>query len=63
MPRDDGAAYNGPSQVYTCYAVETEYDTSTTPSANRVILDECPQPLVELLPKDAAFASGEVFDG
>lgn len=63
VPRDDGGAYSGPSQVYTCYAVEVSFASSVAPSASRVTLDECPQPLVELLPEDAAFASGEVFDG
>ncbi|MBO0982706.1 hypothetical protein [Rathayibacter sp. SD072] len=59
-PIDDGAS---PSEVYTCYRIETEFVGDPMPSAGRVLLDSCPEPLVSLLPEDAAFASGEVFDG
>ena len=59
-PVDDGAS---PSEVYTCYRIETEFVGDPMPSAGRVLLDSCPEPLVSLLPEDAAFASGEVFDG
>lgn len=63
VPRDDGRAYNGPSQVYTCFTVEVDFASTSAPAPSRVILNDCPQPLVELLPEDAAFASDEVFDG
>lgn len=33
------------------------------PSVDREILAECPELLVRLVADDAAFASGEVFDG
>ncbi|WP_146080912.1 hypothetical protein [Rathayibacter sp. AY1C2] len=59
-PADDSA---GPSEVYTCYRVETAFNGDPMPSAGRVLLDSCPEPLVSLLAEDAAFASGEVFDG
>jgi hypothetical protein len=59
-PVDDSAS---PSEVYTCYRVETEFAGGPMPSAGRVLLDSCPKPLVSLLPNDAAFVSGEVFDG
>lgn len=59
-PTDDGA---GPSEVYTCYRVEAAFSDDPMPTAGRVLLDSCPDPLVALLAEDAAFASGEVFDG
>ena len=59
-PADDSA---GPSEVYTCYRIETAFIGDPMPSAGRVLLDSCPEPLVSLLAEDAAFASGEVFDG
>lgn len=58
-PADD----RGPSEVYTCYRIETAFNGDPMPSAGRVLLDICPEPLVSLLAEDAAFASGEVFDG
>ncbi|MFC9559604.1 hypothetical protein [Agromyces sp. NPDC056965] len=60
---DEGGKYTGPSTVYTCYGMETEFRSREQPSADRIIFDDCPPALVELLPEDAAFASGEVFDG
>jgi len=63
VPTDDGHAYNGPSQVFTCYDVRVDFRSQPMPSAEREILTECPRPLVDVLPEDAAFASGEVFDG
>lgn len=63
IPTDDGYAYNGPSEVYTCYDVRADFRSQPMPSAKRDILTKCPTPLVELLAEDAAFASGEVFDG
>jgi len=52
-----------PSEVYTCYRIETAFTGDPMPSAGRILLDSCPEPLVSLLAEDAAFASGEVFDG
>jgi hypothetical protein len=63
VPVDDTGTYTGPSEVYTCYDVDTEFSPTEAPSTYREILEECPEPLVELLADDAAFASGEVFDG
>ena len=57
---DDSA---GPSEVYTCYRIETAFNGDPMPSAGRLLLDSCPEPLVSLLAEDAAFASSEVFDG
>lgn len=62
-PSSDGRKYNGPNEVYTCYNMTTDFHTTTPPSVEREILDECPVPLVAELPDGAAFASGEVFDG
>ncbi|WP_107574236.1 hypothetical protein [Rathayibacter caricis] len=59
-PDVDGAS---PSEVYTCYRVEAEFTRDPMPSTGRTLLDDCPEPLVALLPEDAAFASGDVFDG
>lgn len=59
-PVVDGAS---PSEVYTCYRVEAEFTRDPMPSTGRALLDGCPEPLVALLPEDAAFASGDVFDG
>ncbi|MBC7763810.1 MAG: hypothetical protein H7201_18880 [Candidatus Saccharibacteria bacterium] len=63
VPTDRGGRYNGPSQVFTCYQVEAFFSAEAAPSIGRVTVDDCPLALVDLLPKDAAFASGEVFDG
>ncbi|GAA1845722.1 hypothetical protein GCM10009750_35000 [Agromyces salentinus] len=60
---DEGRTYSGPSTVYTCYGIEAEFQSSAGPSADKTIFDDCPPTLVELLPEDAAFASGAVFDG
>lgn len=60
---DEGRKYTGPSTVFTCYGIEAEFQSGVEPSVDRVIFDDCPTSLVELLPGDAAFASGEVFDG
>lgn len=62
VPTDDGHTYDGPSQVYTCYGITSELDPAQK-SATRTIFTECPDALVDQLPEDAAFASGEVFDG
>jgi len=59
-PVVDGAS---PSEVYTCYRVEAEFTRDPMPSTGRTLLDDCPEPLVALLPEDSAFASGDVFDG
>ena len=60
---DEGGKYTGPSTVYTCYGIKTEFRSREEPSADRIIFDDCPPTLVGMLPEDAAFASGEVFDG
>lgn len=60
---DEGHLYNGPSQVFTCYRMEATFSRGEAPSVGRVTLNDCPAALVELMPEDAAFASGEVFDG
>lgn len=62
VPTDEGHRYAGPGEVYTCYRLETRF-ASEQPRVERTILDECPRALVELVAEDAAFASGEVFDG
>jgi hypothetical protein len=63
VPTDEGRNYNGPSAVYTCYEIKAQFKSDAVPVASRKILDGCPEALVDLVPKDAAFASGEVFDG
>ena len=63
VPTDSGGFYAGPSQVFTCYRIEAKFSPIDAPSVNRVTFKKCPAPLVELVPEDAAFASGEVFDG
>lgn len=63
---EDGAerdARFNPSAVYTCYGIEATFGQSTRPLAERIIYSECPSALLELVPRDAAFASAEVFDG
>jgi len=55
--------YTGPSAVFTCYTLHVVPNAGGTLSTGRVILDECPVALVDMMPDDAAFASGEVFDG
>ena len=55
--------YTGPSAVFTCYTLHVYSTADATLSIDRVILDECPSALVDTMPDDAAFASGEVFDG
>lgn len=60
---DEGRAYTGPSTVFTCYGIKTDFQPRSLPSVDRIIFDDCPSALVKLLPEDAAFASGEVFDG
>lgn len=62
VPTDAGQDYAGPSQVYTCYGITADLG-SAEPVVDRTIFDECPTGLVRQLPADAAFASGEVFDG
>ena len=63
VPTDDGRHYSGPTTVFTCYGIETEFRPGAEPTVDRTIFTECPAALVELLPSGAAFASGEVFDG
>lgn len=63
VPTDENRTYTGPSQVYTCYTVEADFGSEPMPSPDRVMLDDCPPLLVDLLPDDAAFASADVFDG
>ncbi|TFV99900.1 hypothetical protein [Orlajensenia leifsoniae] len=63
VPTDWGRNYDGPSQVFTCYRIEAEFSPGAMPSVGRTTFDHCPPALVELMPADAAFASGEVFDG
>ena len=60
---DEGLKHTGPSTVFTCYGIKAEFQPSVLPSVDRIIFDDCPAALVKLLPEDAAFASGEVFDG
>ena len=55
--------YTGPSAVFTCYTLHVSANGGATLAINRVLLDECPSELVDTMPDDAAFASGEVFDG
>lgn len=59
---DAGFGYVGPSQVYTCYGMAADL-RSPRPMVNRTLFADCPRALVNLLPDDAAFASGDVFDG
>lgn len=59
---DAGQVYSGPSQVYTCYGIATDLSSANV-IVERTIFTECPVALVNLLPADAAFASGDVFDG
>lgn len=61
-PTDEGRPYGGPSQVYTCYGIAVD-GWRVVLTYDREIFTECPAVLVEQLPEDAAFASGEVFDG
>jgi hypothetical protein len=60
---DKGLNYVGPSTVFTCYGVTAQFEPMALPSVDRAIFVDCPPALVRLLPEDAAFASGEVFDG
>lgn len=60
---DEGHNYTGPSAVFTCYGINTHFRPGATPLVDRIIFDKCPTALVKTAPKDAAFASGEVFDG
>lgn len=62
VPTDDGRDYVGPSQVYTCYERERDFNPEAQRS-NRTVFTDCPAALVNLLPEDAAFASADVFDG
>jgi hypothetical protein len=62
VPTDDGHDYSGPSQVYTCYGITTDLGAEML-TVDRAIFTECPTALVNELPEDAAFASGDVFDG
>jgi hypothetical protein len=55
--------YSGPSAVFTCYSLHLHVEIGGTISKERVILDDCPDALVDKMPDDAAFASREVFDG
>jgi hypothetical protein len=59
---DAGHEYSGPSQVYTCYGITADLGAEVL-MVERAIFTECPAPLVNELPEDAAFASGDVFDG
>ncbi|MET4782273.1 hypothetical protein [Glaciihabitans sp. UYNi722] len=60
---DEGHDYKGPSAVITCYGINAHFRPGATPLVDRIIFDKCPAALVKTAPKDAAFASGEVFDG
>ena len=62
VPTDAGDDYAGPSQVYTCYGIAADFGSADL-AVDRTIYAECPPELVNLLPKDSAFASGDVFDG
>jgi hypothetical protein len=55
--------YTGPSAVFTCYKMHVYSNADATLAIDRIILDRCPSALVEAMPDDAAFASGDVFDG
>jgi hypothetical protein len=59
---DDGHDYVGRSEVYTCYGLHANFST-TMPTVERTISTTCSAVLVKKLPSDAAFASGDVFDG
>lgn len=54
---------HGPSEVYTCYQIDVDFDSELPPTADRTVLPACPPALVGQLARDAAFASAEVFDG
>ena len=62
VPRDEGGPFIGPSEVYTCYALHVDVRTGRS-HVGRTLFSKCPTELVDQLPDDAAFASGEVFDG
>lgn len=62
VPTDAGHTYSGPSQVYTCYGIAAEFSSANV-VVERTIFTECPEALVNGLPEDAVFASGDVFDG
>lgn len=62
-PPDEYRGYNGPSAVFTCYGITAQFQQGATSSVDRITFDECPAALVATAPKDAVFASGEVFDG
>ncbi len=62
VPTDSGHVYRGPSQVYTCYGIAADLGSASV-VVERTIFTECPAALVNRLPEDAAFASGDVFDG
>lgn len=61
--RDGGGWFDGPSEVYTCYGFEVDFDAASPPFADRTTFDACPSELVELLAPDAAFADVDVFNG
>lgn len=63
VPTDGGQEYTGPSQVFTCYQVEATFSPDMGSSVGRVTFEDCPTALAKLMPDDAVFASGEVFDG
>lgn len=60
---DEGLDHVGPSTVFTSYGITAQFEPMALPAADQIIFDDCPPALVGLLPDDAAFASGEVFDG
>ena len=62
VPTDTGNDYAGPSQVYTCYGLTADLGAAIR-TVDRSVFTECPTALVSLLPEDATFASGDVFDG
>lgn len=62
VPTDAGHDYAGPRLIYTCYGVAADL-SSARPVVDRTIFTGCPPALVNLLPEDSAFASGDVFDG
>lgn len=62
VPTETGHDYAGPSQIYTCYGIAADFGSAGL-TADRTIYAKCPAELVNLLPEDSAFASGDVFDG
>ena len=61
-PTDDGDAYTGPSEIFTCFGYKGLMGVADD-GDGRIIYTECPAELVALVPADAAFATDDVFDG